>query len=90
VTRPELEPLDHYHQWVEACLGNGRTSAHFGYAGPLTEALLLGVVANRFPGQRLGWDSESLSITTIPDANDLISREYRDGFEVENLSAVPA
>ena len=84
--QPQLEPLNHYHQWVDACLGQGKTSAHFGYAGPLTEALLLGVVANRFPNQELTWDAENLQVGNIADANRLIARRYREGFEVEKLS----
>jgi len=41
--RPRLEEINHWHQFVEAVRGNGKTSAHFGYAGPLTESVLLGV-----------------------------------------------
>jgi hypothetical protein len=85
VKPPEIEPLDHYHQWVEACLGQGQTSAHFGYAGPLTEALLLGVVANRFPDQRLNWDATAMRVTNVEQANALIRRSYRAGFEVVQL-----
>lgn len=82
---PQLTPLDHYHQWVDACLGKTKTSAHFGYAGPLTEALLLGVVANRFPDTKLEWDAANLKVTNVADANALIRRTYRAGFEVEGL-----
>jgi predicted dehydrogenase len=83
--RPEVEGADHYHQWVNACLGEGKTSAGFGYAGPLTEALLLGVVANRFPDTKLAWDAERLEVTNLPEANKLLQREYREGFEVKGL-----
>jgi len=82
---PKVENGNHYHQWVEACLGNGTTSASFSYAGPLTEALLLGVVANRFPETTLNWDAKKLQVTNIPEANRLIKRDYREGFEVEGL-----
>ncbi|MEQ1828439.1 MAG: Gfo/Idh/MocA family oxidoreductase [Pirellula sp.] len=77
---------NHYHLFVDACLGGAPTSAHFGYAGPLTEAVLLGVIANRFPGKDLAWDSASLSITNHHEANRLIRRQYRSGFEVPGLS----
>lgn len=83
--RPEVAAENHYHQWVEACLGNGKTSMSFDLAGPLTEALLLGVVANRFPNQKLAWDAERLKVTNIEEANSLIQRTYREGFEVEQL-----
>lgn len=82
---PHIEPLNHYAQWVEACLGETQTSAHFGYAGRLTEALLLGVVANRFPDTTLQWDAQQMTVTNLSEANELLRRKYRAGFEVENL-----
>jgi predicted dehydrogenase len=85
VTLPDLEPRDHYHQWVDACMGNGTTSSDFSYAGRLTEALLLGVVANRFPGQKLNWDADNLSVTNLKEANALLRRTPREGFQVAGL-----
>jgi predicted dehydrogenase len=82
---PAVKSESHYHQWVNACLGKGKTSAPFSYAGPLTEALLLGVVANRFPGKTLSWDAARLQVTNEPDANRLLRRDYRKGFEVKGL-----
>ncbi len=83
--RPDVGSRNHYHQWVDACLGEGSTSADFDYAGRLTEALLLGVVANRFPEQTLQWDAAAMQVTNLPDANHLLRRKYRPGFEVPNL-----
>ena len=80
-----VEGGNHYHLWVDACLGGEPTTAHFGYAGPLTESLLLGVIANRFPTQSLTWDAENMEITNFSDAQAMIRRQYRKGFEVENL-----
>lgn len=82
---PKLPALNHYSQWVDACLGKTKTSAHFGYAGPLTESLLLGVVANRFPNTKLQWDAAKLKVTNVAEANRLIHSQYRKGFEVEGL-----
>lgn len=84
--RPMVENQNHYHQWVDACLGVGKTSASFAYGGPLTEALLLGVVGNRFPETKLLWDPEKLEITNSSDASRLLKRTYRKAFEVEGLS----
>jgi predicted dehydrogenase len=81
----DLEPRNHYHEWVDACMGNGKTSSPFTYGSPLTEALLLGVVANRFPGKRLEWDAKNLKVTNLDEANALIRRTPRDGFEVAGL-----
>jgi predicted dehydrogenase len=77
---PVMEDVDHYTSWVDACLGDGGTTSHFGYAGPLTEAVLLGAVAIRFPGEQLQWDSQSLRIPNHDDANAYLSKEYRRGW----------
>lgn len=82
---PELPPLDHYHQFVDACLGKTTTSAHFGYGGALTEALLLGVIANRFPDTKLEWNAAGLKVTNVAEANALVRRVPREGFGVEGL-----
>ena len=84
-TRPDLDSRNHYHQWVDACMEKGETSSPFSYAGPLTEALLLGVVANRFPGQKLMWDAGNLSVTNVSEANALLKRVPREGFQVAGL-----
>jgi predicted dehydrogenase len=82
-----VQPDDnHWHLWVEGCLGGKPTTAHFGYAGPLTEILLLGVVANRFPTQVLEWNTKALAIPNFAEANALVKRTYREGFEVDGLS----
>ena len=74
---------NHYHLFVDACLGGAPTTAHFGYAGPLTEAVLLGVLANRFPQQELQWNAEAMNIPNHVSANSLLRRDYRSGFEVK-------
>lgn len=78
VPRPKLEPIDHHEQWVKACLGNGQTGSPFSYGGPLCEALQLGVVANRFPGEKLQWAPASMKITNLAAANRYLRRNYRE------------
>jgi hypothetical protein len=82
---PKLPNLDHYHQWIDASMGKTKCSADFTYAGRLTEALLLGIVANRYPNTKLEWDAKALKVTNISEANGLIRRKYREGFGAENL-----
>ena len=48
----------HYHQFIDACLGKDKCSAPFSYSARLTETILLGVIAGRFPGQTLHWDNK--------------------------------
>jgi predicted dehydrogenase len=76
---------NHYLQFVEACRGNGRTSTPFDYAGPLTESVLLGCLATRFPKTTLEWNAERLQVTNHKAANAHVRRRYRKGWEVEGL-----
>ncbi|MBX6315850.1 MAG: Gfo/Idh/MocA family oxidoreductase [Isosphaeraceae bacterium] len=71
--------IGHHAEWIAACKTGGPTTCHFGYSGPLTEAVLLGNVAYRV-GQKLHWDAESLKATNCPEAERYIRREYRRGW----------
>jgi predicted dehydrogenase len=82
---PDVKGDDHYLQYVEAVRGNGKTSAPFSYSGPLTEMVLLGCLATRFPKTDLKWDTKALKVTNNEEANKFVKKEYRKGFEVEGL-----
>jgi len=82
VRRPKLPPLDHYRQFVDACLGGDPTASHFAQTGPMTEAILLGTVAIRVPGQKLEWDSARLKVTNQSEANRFLQRKYREGWHL--------
>jgi predicted dehydrogenase len=79
------EGEDHYIQFVEASRGNGKTSAPFDYSGPLTESVLLGCLATRFPKTTLEWDTNKVEATNVSEANHFVRRRYRKGWEVEGL-----
>jgi predicted dehydrogenase len=76
VAYPQLDKADHYHQFVDACLGKDKCSAPFSYAARLTEAILLGVVANRFPDETLHWNNATSSFSES-EANKLLGGAYR-------------
>ncbi|MHC4298243.1 MAG: Gfo/Idh/MocA family protein [Planctomycetota bacterium] len=84
-SRPKIAPRNHYHHWIDACLGKAETSAGFDYAGPLTEVILLGTVALHVPDRELTWDAEQIKVTNLPKANEYIRRRYREGWEVAGL-----
>ncbi|MDX1946258.1 MAG: Gfo/Idh/MocA family oxidoreductase [Pirellulaceae bacterium] len=84
--RPKLDPTNHWGQFIAAVRGDGTTSASFDYSGPLTEAVLLGGVASRFPSQTLEWDAAALKFSNVPEANQFVRRTYRKGWEVPGLS----
>lgn len=90
----------HYTQWVDACIkgfGKMELSSPFDYAGPFTEAVLMGNLALRsynlqlknsegkdhFPGRKkLLWDAKNMKITNFDEANAFVKRKYRDGWSL--------
>ncbi|HTX33431.1 MAG TPA: Gfo/Idh/MocA family oxidoreductase [Bryobacteraceae bacterium] len=83
---PQTESENHYHQFVDAVLSGGKASADFHYSGPLTEAVLMGPLATRFPGTTLEWDTDQLRFKNSSEANRLIRRKYRFHWRVSGLS----
>jgi predicted dehydrogenase len=83
--RPKIPGRNHYHHFVEACLGGERTESHFAQSGPMTEAILLGTVAIRAPGQRLAWDAKRMKFPNCPDAERFLKRTYREGWRVADI-----
>ncbi|QLG46133.1 Gfo/Idh/MocA family protein [Costertonia aggregata] len=73
----ESEGPKHYHQFVDACLGKAQCSAPFSYASRLTETILLGVIAGRFPNQTLHWDSKNAKFAE-EEANQYLDAPYRN------------
>ncbi|MCP4785447.1 MAG: Gfo/Idh/MocA family oxidoreductase [Fuerstiella sp.] len=82
---PQLEPRNHYHHWIDACLGKATTAAGFDYSGPLTETVLLGTVALLSAGEDLKWDAAAMKVTNVGEANRWLHRPYRDGWAVEGF-----
>jgi predicted dehydrogenase len=80
VARPRPEPRNHYHHFVDACLGLVKTECDFAQTGPMTEAILLGTVAVRVPEVLLQWESERMRIPSHRGAERWLTREYRDGW----------
>lgn len=59
------------------------TMANFGYAGRLTETILVGNLALRAgEGQRVEWDPKSMTSRNVPMVNQFVHREYREGWEL--------
>ncbi len=82
VQAPKLDPRNHYHHFLDAIHGTAENESHFQQTGPMTEAILLGTVAIRTPGETLAWDAENLTITNNRAAHKLLRRTYRDGWGV--------
>ena len=79
---------DHHHQYIDAILKNNPAMpiSRFRIATPLSEAVLLGVIAARFPGKKLLWDTKAMKFTNLPAANAFLRTTYRKGWEEKGLS----
>jgi predicted dehydrogenase len=82
--RPEpsiLPSVGHHKEWINACKTDSPTTCNFDYAGAVTEAMLLGNIAYR-TGKTLLWNAAELEIANCREANDLLRRDYREGWSL--------
>lgn len=82
---PDAGETNHWGQFVKACQGKDKTTADFAYSGPLTEAILLGGIASRFPQTTLSWNAKKMKFD-LAEANHFVRREYRKQWSVKGLS----
>ncbi|MCX6637239.1 MAG: hypothetical protein NT090_19460, partial [Acidobacteria bacterium] len=67
-------------QWIAACKGGPAPSANFEAQAPVTEAFLLGCIAQRMPSEKLVWDAAAMKITSSAAANQHVDPPYRAGW----------
>jgi predicted dehydrogenase len=80
---PRAREQSPYAEWQDAIQGKiDQAESHFGNSGPFTEMVLLGVLAQRFPGQKLEWDHAQMTVKNRPDLQPHIRRPYRKGWEI--------
>jgi len=72
----------HEQDWIRACKGGKPASSNFEYSGPLSETVLMGNLAVRFPDRQLLWNGEAMEVTNDKDANAYVRREYREGWHL--------
>ena len=72
----------HEKNWVRACKEGKPASTPFDYAGPLSEMVLMGNLAVRFPNRQLLWNGEKMEVTNDKDANACVRRQYREGWTI--------
>ncbi len=72
----------HEGDWIRACKGGAPACSNFDYGGPLTEMVLLGMIAIRVPNQRLEWDGPNMQISNHAGANELVTPVFRDGWKL--------
>jgi predicted dehydrogenase len=68
-----------HNPWLDACKGGKPSPGSFLHAAAITDAVNLGTVALR-AGKKVVFDSETMKITNVPEANQYLRREYREGW----------
>ena len=84
---PKVPERNHYHEFLDAVLTGPGTvcSAGFHYASLVTEAVLLGSVAEHFPNQTLSYDAATMRVTNHKEPNKHLSRKFRKKYLVTRL-----
>jgi len=83
---PKTRPANHYTDWVDAAMKGEKAATDLPtYGCPVTEAVLLGVLAERNAGDWIEWDAAAGKVTNRPELNAQLTRKYRDGWSVEGL-----
>lgn len=80
---PQTLPRVKGHHWefAEAIRGGAKTFSDIDHSVPLTEAVLLGCVSQRIPGELL-WDHPNMRFTNSDNANQLLKPHIRPGWSI--------
>ena len=83
-TLPRVQKgLTHYTDFLRACKEGDQPCSNFDYAGPLTEMVLLGCLAERAGvGKKIEWDAQKMQVANMPELDRMVRREYRKGWEL--------
>ena len=76
--RPEGDELD---QWIAACKSGTPSRSAYKIIRPINETICLGTIALRI-GRKLSWDNDTMSFKDDPEADKLLYRTYRQGWEL--------
>lgn len=72
----------HYRDWIRAAKGGDASCSNFSVAGPMTEWILLGVIALRTEG-KVEWDSAKMRISNNPEANKYLKPLAKKGWTLK-------
>jgi len=79
----------HHKEWILACKGGKPAGSNFpDHAGLLAQVVLLGnvclrpLIKEKMTKVKLHWDGDAMKVTNVPEANQYLRREYREGWTV--------
>jgi predicted dehydrogenase len=81
-TLPRVPNGHHEGDWLRAIKDGKPACSNFDFAGPVTETVLLGNIAIRCAGRKLLWDGQNMKVTNVPEANQYVRTEYREGWSL--------
>jgi len=81
IERPEktvARSIGHHAEWLSGIRTGKKAGSDFSYAGPLTEAVMLGVMSHR-SGEAFDWNAKTLTASS-KKAQAFMHIEYRKGW----------
>jgi predicted dehydrogenase len=76
------DPAGRNAAWIAAFKGGPASYGDFTLSGPISEAMNLASISLQLGGKRLLWDAAAAKITNIAEANKLLGRDYRSGWQL--------
>ena len=77
------DSIGHHAEFIQAIRDNSpNTTCNFQYGALLSECGHLGNLSYRLGGRKLDWDAEQMKVTDCPEADAIITREYRKGWSL--------
>jgi predicted dehydrogenase len=71
-----------YRDFINSCKTGTPASSNFDYSGPMTEVILMGLIAMRTE-EKLYWDGPNMKVLNHELANSYIKPEYHNGWVLE-------
>ncbi len=73
-----------HEEWIEAIKKGEKSTTDFAYSSKLVETMMMGNIAIRMASKNtvLEWDGEKGEFTNLPEANQYLIREYREGWSL--------
>jgi len=79
----------HHQEWIDACKGGKPAGSNFpDHAGLLAQVVLLGnvclrpAIKEKMTQIKLLWDGDAMKVTNLPEANQYLTKEYRQGWSL--------
>ncbi len=70
-----------YKNWIDGIKGGYKPASNFDYSGPFTEMVNFGNLVVK-SGKKLKWDNVKGEVTNVKNAREIVSKEYRTGWEL--------